>query len=155
MPSGIQAVSQSLQQPGVRSKMQEVAKLQVGTIADAQRANDDPNQHATSRALQSIRNIMSMFDLVTGTNVGSDGYRKQCRHAGQAYTQMFGPPFLFTTPNLADTRRINLLLVQNAEVSLEDGAGDVVSYAELRQRLTHNPVGQAIRFELLIRLFHI
>ena len=98
---------------------------------------------------------MSMFHMVTGTVVGSDGYRVQCRHAGQAYTILWGPPFVFTTPNLADTRNVTLLLVQGVPINLEDEAGDICSYAELRLRLVHDPVGQAIIFELLIRLFYL
>ena len=98
--------------------MQEVVSLRVETIVAAGRENDDPNQDAKSKALQSVRNVMNVFQLATGTVVNSDGYRKQCRHAGQAYTQLFGPPFVFTTPNLADTRRVTLLMVQNVEVDL-------------------------------------
>ena len=98
---------------------------------------------------------MSMFNLVTGTVVGSDGYRIQCRHAGQAYTILWGPPIVFTTPNLADTRNVTLLLVQGKHVDLEDEGGDVPAYVEMRLRLVHDPVGQAIMFELFIRLFYL
>ena len=57
-------------------------------------------------------------------------------------------------PNLADTRRVTLLMVQSKEVCLDDVAGEVVSNAELRRRLVRDPVGQAIMFELYIRLFY-
>ena len=129
-------------------------QLEDKVIAAAMKSEDDAGDNGRAKAIQAIRNVMNVFHLATGTVVGSDGYRVQCRHAGQAYTQLFGPPFVFTTPNLADTRKVTLLLVQNKEISLEDVAGDVVSYAELRQRLVHDPVGQAIMFELYIRLFY-
>ena len=66
-----------------------------------------------------------------------------------------GPPFVFTTPNLADTRNATLLLVQGKPIDLEAEAGDGPTYAEMRLRLVHDPVGQAIMFELFIRLFYL
>ena len=150
--SGFQSVSVSLQLQGVQTRLREVAELHPSTIAAAQ---GDKEQPGTTKAVQAVRNLMSMFNLATGTVVGSDGYRIQCRHAGQAYTILWGPPFVFTTPNLADTRNVTLLLVQGMPIDLEDEAGDVCSYAELRLRLVHDPVGQAIVFELYIRLFYL
>ena len=96
-----------------------------------------------------------MFNLATGTVVGSDGYRIGCRHAGQAYTMLWGAPFVFTTPNMADTRNVTLLLVQGVPLDLDDEGGDLIAYSELRLRLVHDPVGQAIIFELYIRLFYL
>ena len=40
-------------------------------------------------------------------------------------------------------------------IDLEDEAGDVCSYAELRLRLVHDLVDQAVVFELYIRLFYL
>ena len=97
------------QNPGRAIKIKEAAALRPATIAAAQGDKDEPG---TNSALQAVRSAMSMFNLITGTVVGSDGYRVQCRHAGQAYTILWGPPFVFTTPNLADTRNATLLLVQ-------------------------------------------
>ena len=71
---------------------------------------------------------MSMFNLATGTVVGSDGCRVQCRHAGQAYTVLWGAPFVFTTPNLADTRNVTLLLVQGVPLNLDDEGGGLMAY---------------------------
>ena len=148
--SGFQSVSVSLKIPGVQTKIREVAALRPTTIAAAQGDKEEPG---TSNALQAVRNVMSMFNLITGTVVGSDGYRVQCRHAGQAYTILWGPPFVFTTPNLADTRNATLLLVQGKLVDLDAEASHVPAYAEVRLRLVHDPAGQAIMFELFIRLF--
>ena len=132
--------------------MREVSELRSTTIAAAQGDKEEPG---TAKAVQAVRNVMSMFNLATGTVVGSDGYRIQCRHAGQAYTILWGPPFIFTTPNLADTRNVTLLLVQGVPIDLDAEAGDVPSYVEMRLRLVHDPVGQAIMFELFIKLFYL
>ena len=150
--SRFQSVGVSLQLQGAQAKLKEVAQLHPSTIAAAQ---GDKEQPGTTKALHAVRNVMSMFNLATGTVVGSDGYRIQCRHAGQAYTILWGSPFVFTTPNLADTRNVTLLLVQGMPVDLEEEAGDVPSYVEMRLRLVHDPVGQAIIFELFIRLFYL
>ena len=65
------------------------------------------------------------------------------------------PPFVFTTPNLADTSNTTLLLVQGIPIDLEDEAGDVPAYAEMRLRMVNDPVGQAIMFELYNRLYYL
>ena len=85
--SGFQSVSVSLKIIGVLTKVREAAALRPATIAAAQGDKEEPG---TSNALQAVRNVMSMFNLITGTVVGSDGYRVQCRHAGQAYTILWG-----------------------------------------------------------------
>ena len=66
-----------------------------------------------------------------------------------------GSPSVFATPNLADTRNATLLLVQGKSIDLDAEAGDVPAYAEIRLRLVHDPVGQAVMFELFIRLFYL
>ena len=43
--------------------------------------------------------------------LGTDGHRRLCRHEGVAYMQLFGPPMIFCTPNLADTKQLLLLVV--------------------------------------------
>ena len=64
---------------------------------------------------------------------------------------LFGPPLIFVTPNIADTKQPLLLIVQGEEFIL--GADVTASYREMTQRVARDPVGQAIVFELLIRLF--
>ena len=85
--SGFQSVSVSLKIPGVHTKMKEIAALRPATIAAAQGDKDEPG---TNNALQAVRSVMSMFNIITSTVVGSDGNRVQCRHAGQAYTILWG-----------------------------------------------------------------
>ena len=133
-------------------KIKEIAALRPATIAAAQGDKDEPGMN---NGLQAVRSAMPMFNLITGTAVGSDGYRVQCRHAGHTCTILWGPPFVFTTPNLADTRNATLLLVQGKPIDLAAEAGDVPAYAEMRLRLVHDPVGQAIMFELFIRLLYL
>ena len=69
--SGFQSVSVSLQLQGVQAKLKEVAQLHPSTIAAAQ---GDKEQLGTTKALHAVRNVMSMFNLATGTVVGSGGY---------------------------------------------------------------------------------
>ena len=71
---------------------------------------------------------------------------------------LFGPPIIFCTPNLADTRQVMLLKVQGVEVHLDAAEMDaevLPKYREMLQRLAGNPVGQTLVFELIMRLFFI
>jgi len=83
--------------------------------------------------------------------VGSDGHRRLLKNEGVAYTLRFGPPLEFVTPNLADTKQPLLLLVQGEEFRFGDEVS--VSYKEMAQRVAGDPTGQAIVFELMMRLF--
>ena len=60
---------------------------------------------------------------------------------------------VFTTPNLADTKQPLLLIVQGEEFVLDQDLQ--VPYREMVQRVAADPVGQAIVFELMIRLFFV
>ena len=71
--SGFQAVSQALQQPGVRSKMTEVAGLRVEVIAAAAKQDDNADQNTRSKVIQAVRNVMNVFHLAIGTVVASNG----------------------------------------------------------------------------------
>ena len=71
---------------------------------------------------------------------------------------LFGPPVIFCTPNLADTKQVLLLVVQGVDVRLDDTELDEVElprYRDMMQRLARDPVGQTRVFELLMRLFFI
>ena len=86
----------------------------------------------------------------TGSLIGSDGYRRLLLKEGIAYTLCFGPPLIFCTPNLADTRQPLLLVVQGEEFRLDE---ELPSYREMVERLAQDPAGQAVVFELMIQLF--
>ena len=99
---------------------------------------------------------MSMMQLSTAQVVGTDGHRTLCRHEGWAYMTLFGPPLIFLTPNLADTKQILLLIVQGEEIALDslESFGDVLpKYRDMVRRLAEDPVSQAVVFEKMIQLF--
>ena len=93
-----------------------------------------------------VRVALNALHQSTGSLVGSDGYRRLLRHEGVAYTLCFGPPLIFTTPNLADTRQPLFLIVQGEEFRLED---ELPSYREMVERLAQDAADQAIVFEIL------
>ena len=71
---------------------------------------------------------------------------------------LFGPPLIFCTPNLADTKQLLLLVVQGVEVRLDAddlNAEILPKYRDMMQRLARDPVGQTLVFELIMRLFFI
>jgi hypothetical protein len=102
---------------------------------------------------QQLRTAFSALHQSTASLIGSDGHRKLLQREGVAYTLRYGPPLIFATPNLADNKQRLLLVVQGEEIIFE--ADIQTSYREMTQRLANDPIGQAIVFELLIRLFFV
>ena len=100
-----------------------------------------------------LRTAFTSLHQATASLIGSDGHRRLLQKEGVAYTLYAGPPMIFTTPNLADTKQPLLLLVQGQEVRLDQDLQ--VPYREMVQRVAADPIGQAIVFELMIRLFFI
>ena len=100
-----------------------------------------------------VRAALSSLHQATASLVGSDGHRRQLRKEGVAYTLRFGPPLVFTTPNIADTKQRLLLIVQGEEFVFD--VDTEVTLREATQRVAKDPVGQAIVFELMIRLFFV
>ena len=90
-----------------------------------------------------------------GKVVGSNGYRVSCRHQITAYTIFFGAPIIFCTPNIANNRNVLILLTQGQEINMDIDADPAlqISYEQLRLRVVHDPVGQCLVVELLLRLF--
>ena len=82
--------------------------------------------------------------------MGSNGHRRLLQKEGVAYTLAFSAPLLFTTVNPADARQPLLLVVQGGKARLEEPLPNI---REMTERLASDPAGQAIVFELLIRLF--
>ena len=113
---------------------------------------------ANKQTPQLLREALSAMQMAFADVLGTDGHRRLCRHAGHAYMQLFGPPLIFCTPNIADTKQLLLLVVEGNEVSLdvEDVAPEVLpKYRDMMQRLARDPVGQTLVFELVMRLFFI
>ena len=96
------------------------------------------------------------MQMATSHVLGTDGHRRLCRHEGNAYTTLFGPPMEFCTPNLADGKQCLLLVVQNVKIDLDptlDTQGVVPKYRDMLLRLARDPVGQTLVFHLVMRLF--
>ena len=74
------------------------------------------NKHVPQLVREALNAMLMAFADVLGT----DGHRRLCRHEGVAYMQLFGPPIIFCTPNLADTKQLLLLIVQGEELRLDD-----------------------------------
>eukprot|EP00438_Fugacium_kawagutii_P016068 Skav230578 [mRNA] locus=scaffold1455:7449:9152:+ [translate_table: standard] len=89
--------------------------------------------------------------------LGTDGHRRLCRHEGVAYMEMFGPPLIFLTPNVADTQHPLLLVVQGETIDLgqvtEELEPALPKYRDMLRKLAADPVAQTVQFELLMRLF--
>ena len=88
---------------------------------------------------QVVRDALQYLQASTAHVPGTDGHRQHCRHEGHAYMTLFGPPLIFTTPNLADGKQPLLLVAQSHEIRLDaaDGLSDGVlpNYRDMLRRL--------------------
>ena len=147
--------------PGAFGYASKCAQITPKMIEDAMLRQEQTSKGKTS--LQSIladkdlpsqlRTALTSLHQATASLVGSDGHRKLLQREGVAYTLRYGPALIFTTPNLADNKQPLLLLVQGEPVEFDADVGN--SYREMTERLAADPVGQAIVFELMMRLFFI
>ena len=62
---------------------------------------------------QSVRDILHATHNASATAGGTNSHRELCRHEGVAYTETFGLPLIFMTPNPANTQPPLLLVVQD------------------------------------------
>jgi hypothetical protein len=90
--------------------------------------------------------------------VGSNAHRTYLRHVNVSYTLLFGPPLVFTTPNIADTRQPMMsLLYENGSVArwhlLEEHDPEMPAMQEMLRRVASDPVSQAVLFDEMMRLF--
>ena len=101
---------------------------------------------------QQVKAALRSLHQATASLIGADGHRRELRGEGEAYTLRYGPPLVFITPNLADNKQYLILCVQGEPLwyLMEDK-----SYKEMTQRVARDPVGQALVFELMIRLFFV
>ena len=93
------------------------------------------------------RKVKACFEAMQAASanvVGTDGHRRHCRHEGWAYMEMFGPPLIFLTPNIADTQHPLLLVIQGETVDLggvaADMPGTLPKYRDMIHRLAQDPV---------------
>ena len=100
---------------------------------------------ADSDTPQQVKAALRSLHQATASLIGSDGHRRELRGEGEAYTLRYGPPLMFITPNLADTKQYFILCVQGEPLRylMEDKA-----YKEMTQRVARDPVGQTLVFEL-------
>ena len=107
---------------------------------------------------QIIRDALNAMQVATADVIGTDGHRRLCRHEGWAYMCLWGPPLIFVTPNLADSKQPLLLIVQGEEIRLDESLenDDVLpKYRDMLRRLARDPVGQTVMFELVMRMFFL
>ena len=139
----------------------KVRHLTAETLADAARLGVEGGVQtiaSNKQVPQVVRDAMNAMTIACQDCVGSDGHRRLCRHEGHAYMSLFGPPVIFCTPNLADTKQPLLLIVEGVELRLEDGLESdetLPKYRDMMQRLARDPVGQTVVFHLIMTLFFI
>ena len=90
--------------------------------------------------------------------IGSDAHRTTLRHVSTSYRTLFGPPLVFATPNIADTRSLAVsLMYEGADVTkwrlLEENAPVMPSTEEMLRRVAADPVAQATVTNLMLELF--
>ncbi|CAK0911448.1 unnamed protein product, partial [Prorocentrum cordatum] len=123
-------------------------KTPGATLHGILKDKDTPNE---------VRKAFATLGQATASQVGSDGHRRELRGEGEAYTLRFGPPVQFVTPNLADTKQPLILIVQGEEYTFGNDLTEAeqVTFSEMSQRIAADPVGQAVVFELMMRLFFV
>ena len=104
---------------------------------------------------QNLKTALRSLQLATQDVVGTDGHRRLLRHEGVAYSLAFGPPLVFTTPNLADGKLPMLLAARGLTVNFDVPEPDLLSDDGMKAALASDPVSQAIAFEVMMRLFFI
>ena len=144
-----------LKTPGAFTYTKILGELKPETLSDLMLRHKSGKVSAQSLLAdkdlpREVRTALNALHQSTSAVVGSDGHRRLLQKEGVAYNLCFGPPLEFVTPNLADTRQPLLLVVQGHEFRLGD---DLPAYREMTERLASDPVGQAIVFEVMIRMF--
>ena len=106
---------------------------------------------ADKDAPELFKKAMNSLHQATAQLVGSNGHRRLLQQEGVAYTLHFGTALVFVAPNLADTKRPLLLVVQGREFRFDEDID--VNFREMQTCLARDPVGQAIVFDKMMRLF--
>ena len=157
------SVHAALKTPGTFAFARRMQNLTPEIIQQAMITMHEKGKKVTMQGLLSdqdvpelLKTALSSMQRCTSGVIGSNGHRKLLHREGIAYTLRFGPPLLFVTPNLADTKQPLLLVVQGEEFHFGENEGDFDhSYKEMVQRLARDPTGQTMVFELMIRLFFV
>ena len=93
------------------------------------------NADVPERVKRALRQLLLCMSSV----VGSNAHRTTLRHVDTSYCVLFGPPLVFTTPNVADPKNIVMsLMYEGAEVGrwrlLEEEAPETPSDQDMRRR---------------------
>ena len=139
------------------SKVRNLSPELLAESARLATAGDDLRTIAANHGTpQLVRDALNMMQMASAHVLGTDGHRRLCRHEGNAYTVLFGPPLIFCTPNVADGKQCLLLVAQNEKVFLDytlDEQDVIPKYRDMMVRLAKDPVGQTQVFHLIMRLF--
>ncbi|CAK0850189.1 unnamed protein product, partial [Prorocentrum cordatum] len=137
--------------PGAFGAARACADITLEMIEEVQLRAQQTGGKATLRGIlkdkdtpNEVRKAFATLGQATAGQVGSDGHRRELRGEGEAYTLRFGPPVQFVTPNLAECTFDNDLT-----------EAEQVTFSEMSQRIAADPVGQAVVFELMMRLFFV
>eukprot|EP00959_Pyramimonas_sp_CCMP1952_P274159 5730646-Pyramimonas_sp.AAC.1 len=107
---------------------------------------------------QNVKSALRSMLLSNAHVVGSDAHRTTLRHISASYTRLFGPPLVFTTPNIADTRNLMVsLMYEGADVQrwrlLEETEPEMPALRDMLRRVAADPVSQAMVTNLMLELF--
>ncbi|MCP4006933.1 MAG: hypothetical protein GY725_22360, partial [bacterium] len=146
---------------GNRGVVQQVSKLTPEMLAECYTTVAGQDSYAAvmqdEQVPSLVRRALNLMQVATGDVVGSDGYRRQKRHEGVALALRFGPSVIFATPNLADQRSVTILLTRGVDaeyrLDLEEECNEMPTYGEMLKIVANDPVGQALAFDLTMRLF--
>ncbi|CAK0880981.1 unnamed protein product [Prorocentrum cordatum] len=157
------SVHAALKMPGAFGLARKLQELKPEDIQDAMLKMHEKGKKVTLQGLMSDKDVPQMLQIALSSMqrcasgiLGSNGHRKLLHREGVAYTLRFGPPLVFLTPNLADTKQPLLLVVQGEEYHFDERITNLnPAYREMVQRLARDPVGKTLVFELMVRLFFI
>ena len=133
------------------TEMYEAVEI-LGQGAGLKEALGSPN------VAEHVKRALRRLLLCMSSVVGSNAHRTTLRHVDNSYSVLFGPPLVFTTPNMADPMNIVMrLMYEGAELGswrlLEEEAPEMPSIDEMCRRVARDPVSQAQFFEMMMRLF--
>ena len=107
---------------------------------------------------ENVKRVVRHLLVCMGNVVGSNAHRTLLRHINRSYCICFGPPLVFTTPNVADVAHLVVrLMYDGASVMewklIEEHDPDMPSKAEMLRRVAADPVTHALFFDMMIKLF--
>ena len=107
---------------------------------------------------ENVKRVVRHLLVCMGNVVGSNAHRTLLRHINRSYCIAFGPPLVFTTPNVADVAHLVVRLMHDGASVMEwklveEHDPDMPSKAEMLRRVAADPVTHALFFDMMIKLF--